>query len=617
MEDNNLVPETAGIPGDAPETGETTAGTEYVSAEYSKEDALRGIRNSFFPFTRSGKTSLYGSLAFIAALFFFAGPGVISILSFMLPRKTFLNYISSQTRTFFIAAAIAMCIISAWLLIGRIIECVADKKRFLPYDGFGDFLKKNLVRIMLFAVIVFMTISSLACGDVANAFTNQTDGVFTWYLVALGALLVSLIKDKKQMRILIAALAASASLMCFVIFIQYVAYYNKLDLNSISDFIKLWSVDFAAISDKAPIAHVRGVFSNSNHCGYYLAMSALASAGLYITGDKGWKRVLSAIAFSLIIFALVLNDTLGAELAVILIVLLLPVAFLRSETRIWRRFVPTFLMAAVMVLMSLFPKTPIGSATLRNSITEIKDALSKLTSYAPNEVDDNTAAIELPEMPARYARLSYRTASSENGTDSNETNDAVPAGIEDAKDDTRWWLKNQEIGTNRLGLWQYGIHLIGQKPLLGYGVNGTKDFFKNESGLKVSASRVHNEYLQIGIDCGIPAMLMHIASYAAVAVYFFKAMKKRTLTDIQRILFAIFAVYAVSALTGICAYYTASYFYVLLGLLISTFEGSFHEYPQPEESPCLTADVTDTAETEYEEISAPEDKSEAPVTEAE
>ena len=612
------------------ETDHSTSNVEFVDMNYSGDMVRKEFRRKLFPFSVKGKSHYYGLFAFITAVIFFAVPGIVSILAMILPRKNVLNYIATQTSYAFTMMAAVMGVVALWLLIGRIVECCADKKPFLPYDSFKDFVKKNVVRILFFVVIILMTVSSLVnTENTVKAFTNQTDGVFIWYLVAVAALLISLVKDKKQQRILLIVFSVSALLTCIIMFMQYVLYYKKLPLDSFSDFINLWSVDFSKIETTVEdLRQLRGVFANSNHYGYFLTLSSLATAGLYVTGDKLWKRILSALAFAVFMFTMVLNDTLGSQLAIVLIIVLLPVAFIKSKAPVYRRFVPLAVMVCVMAFMSAFPQLPIGSMAIRNSIDELKTTIKKVTSYNDIQPEEEPTLPQTSELAYRNGRTGFallgKTTSTapadkpssasyelsemipavmtsdnqimisedtEENSESaegsamravSETPEITAAAIEAAKEDDRWWLKNQEIGTSRLGLWQYGIHLMSQKPILGYGVYGTKDMFYNESGLSNPAGRVHNEYLQIGIDCGIPAMLIHIIAYIGVVIYFFRGMKKGTLTDLQRVMFTMFAAYAVSAFMGICAYYTASYFYIWLGLLISTFEGSFTEYPKYE-----------------------------------
>ena len=238
----------------------------------------------------------------------------------------------------------------------------------------------------------------------------------------------------------------------------------------------------------------------------------------------------------------------------------------------------------------------------------------------------------MPTVTADFEKRSTSDSESDDNKSSNiresDITESIPEGltpvpyptkeaiteVEEASDD-RWWLKNQELGTNRLGLWQYGIELMSRKPLLGYGVNGAAKLFATSvSGLREPSSRVHNEYLQIGIDCGIPAMIIHLTALVTVVCYFFAGMKKKTLTPIQRILFIMFAAYAISALSGICAYYTACYFYLILALLVSTFEGTVREYAVPEknDNSALNIENTETPDAETPDfISSVDEKSEA------
>ena len=201
---------------------------ETISLEYSKDEAKQNIIKTLFPFAAPGKERLYGLIVFLAAALFFAIPGIVSVMAIIMPRDQVLNYIAGQTRDFFSVAAYVVIALFIWLTTGRIADCLVNKKRFLPYESFSDFLKKNVVRIMLFAVIVLMTVSGLINKNNTEepfaSFTNATDGIFTWYFAALGAILISLVKDEKQMRILLIVFTASAVLTCFIMFEQYVIF---------------------------------------------------------------------------------------------------------------------------------------------------------------------------------------------------------------------------------------------------------------------------------------------------------------------------------------------------------------------------------------------------------
>ena len=578
--------------------------TDATAAEIAAE-----YRSKLFPFTT--KKYIYGAVGFILAAVFFALPGIISLISYILPTNQFLNYIATQTQSFMHTDVLAMYLALVWLLLGYSIDCIAEKKPFFrfPYSSFREFVSKNKVRIIFGILLVIMTVSSLLSNNMKGAFENQTDGMFIWYNVALAAFCVSLIKDKKQIRALIVIFAVSALLTATVMFRQYVMYYMHVSFDN------LWTTDFSAIkTNLIDLRQVRGIFANSNHCGYYLTMGTLAAAGLLVTSDKLWKKIVWGVVLALLVNAVILNDTLGSVLATFLVILLIPLAFCKSSIRWYMRVLPILIMTIVIVFVSAFPQLPMGSNTLRNSALEIIDTF-KAFSKDDNQSEQNATsdAESAPAVKSEHTSASEAEnsgndeKSAKNSADLSEASSSKSSDVirksemssvaeeiislsptpeiknTNTQNDDRWWLKNQSVGTDRLGLWQYAIELMSRKPLLGYGANGAHALFeKNISGLNNPAARVHNEYLQIGLDFGIPAMLLHLTAYILVVVYFFAAMRKRELSSVQRIMFLMFAAYAFSALTGICAYYTASYFYILLALLVSTFEGSVHEYKTEE-----------------------------------
>ena len=114
---------------------------------------------------------------------------------------------------------------------------------------------------------------------------------------------------------------------------------------------------------------------------------------------------------------------------------------------------------------------------------------------------------------------------------------------------------------------------MSSKPILGYGCNGAAELFEKESGLEEPALRVHNEFLQIALDYGIPALLIYLFSLITTVFYFFRNLLNNKSSDNTRILFVMFAGYCISSFFGIAAYYTVSYFFFIFMLLISEFEG--------------------------------------------
>ena len=72
-------------------------------------------------------------------------------------------------------------------------------------------------------------------------------------------------------------------------------------------------------------AGVSAVFHNSNHYGYYLAITIIAGALLFVYEKKIWIKVIAAIAAIISMIVLVINDTLGAYLSVAFILILFAV----------------------------------------------------------------------------------------------------------------------------------------------------------------------------------------------------------------------------------------------------------------------------------------------------
>ena len=385
--------DTKNIPEEVTDSNEPNVSSdspETINPEdYSTAAVAREYVGKLFPFVRPGGTHkyIYGIVGFLLAATFFALPGIISIVSFILPTNNFLNYISTNTHEFMSSVVTIMYIVLGWLILGKLISVTYFSQPLIDlsgYKGVLDFIKKNFVRILFAVLLVIMTVSSLLSENQNAAFTNQTDGVFVWYKVALGAVLISMIKDKTHQRILLGIFAVSTLLTAFVMFRQYIMFYMHVD------FDKIWVTDFSAIVPKVvDLRHVRGVFSNSNHGAYYLCLGTLCTVGLMITANKAWKRILWGIVFAILINVTILNDTLGSVLAITATVILIPVAFIKSEVKMYLRFVPMLIMIAVMVFVSAFPHLPMGSNTLRNSAKELFRIVDKMSDKGNDAQESN------------------------------------------------------------------------------------------------------------------------------------------------------------------------------------------------------------------------------------
>ena len=528
---------------DSKREGTSIDGFEKIDHNYSPKASIENTLKSFFPFSTNEKASILGNVAFCITAIFFLLPVFECICAFFIP-----NYISSiATHTKEAMELISYVLIAflAWALLGTLSGIIYFKNNpFLKYKNFFDFLKTNSIKCSLIVVFIIMTISSLFSSNVDNSFSNVTDGVFVWLRILGGCICVSLINKPVHKRILLAMFVLSAVFMSALVYYQYVTQYRCISINEI------FSVDMSLIdSPEMKIRLMRGIFANSNHCGYYLVLGALAAAGLIISSNCIWKKIIYGIAFAIILNVTVINDTMGSVLAVALLVLLIPIAYINSKHCIFVRFVPLIITILIFVSISLYPSLPNGSKNIIKYTKEFSSIFSNMLNKENGDLDKTNDTANF------------------NATDNN--NELT----EYNNNQEKWWLNNQEVGTYRLGLWQYGIELIRYKPILGYGCNGAAELFEKESGLEEPALRVHNEFLQIALDYGIPALLIYLFSLITTVFYFFRNLLNNKSSDNTRILFVMFAGYCISSFFGIAAYYTVSYFFFIFMLLISEFEG--------------------------------------------
>ena len=129
-----------------------------------------------------------------------------------------------------------------------------------------------------------------------------------------------------------------------------------------------------------------------------------------------------------------------------------------------------------------------------------------------------------------------------------------------------------ETGSYRGIIWKLCINNIPKRPLLGGGVDGTKYIlikdqlmevwdFAQETG--VVMDKAHNEFLQIAVTMGVPALIVYLV--------FIVFVMKKDLKDIMKnkisFIFAIvFISYTVQAFFNLSVIQVAPFYWILLGL---------------------------------------------------
>jgi len=141
----------------------------------------------------------------------------------------------------------------------------------------------------------------------------------------------------------------------------------------------------------------------------------------------------------------------------------------------------------------------------------------------------------------------------------------------------------ERAGTLRFVLYKYSIPLLFEKPILGSGPDTFDYRFPHreynklmQDGSLYLVDKAHNEYLQIGITLGLPALLFYLLLLANIYKNGFKALKKlknqvSELNIYHTALFMAVITYTVTALFNISVVSVAPIFWAVLGLNVAVY----------------------------------------------
>lgn len=130
---------------------------------------------------------------------------------------------------------------------------------------------------------------------------------------------------------------------------------------------------------------------------------------------------------------------------------------------------------------------------------------------------------------------------------------------------------NDDSGSGRIFIWRNTVPLIWQKPLLGVGIDNLGEVFmekyKDEAQKQMPDTyidKAHNEFLQIAVTTGIPAMLVYISF---LIILFVKSLKYILKDRIILALFCCILAYQMQAFLNISVTSVAPIMWILLGIL--------------------------------------------------
>lgn len=384
-------------------------------------------------------------------------------------------------------------------IIGLTIFIIDLINKWKETDNKKEYFKRYLP---IFTFCIFMAWTFISCcfsPNTNNAFwgtTYRKDGYITYLIYAAFFGCTFLLKSKTSQKIIINAFVILA-----IIKIVIVQLYSKGFLNGV----------IATLRTNA------GTFYQFNHYGYYLMLATVSSLFLGITENNRIKKILYFIAAAVIIYNLILNDTFGCVLALI-VTLIFFVIYCISNKIIKLRA----LIIILMTISCVFFVPKVREITEKN-IEKLMGDISKIIAvYQSN-------------------------------------NDAEKEKLEQLA---------EKAGTNRIALWKNGIKFFLERPILGYGPEnlGVKYAQIDISGEK-GQDRPHNLLIQLATTSGIIGLISYVT---AIGIILVRGLKKIKLENsIHIISFFVVVSYLISAIFGNSMYYTSPYFFIFLGFLMS------------------------------------------------
>ena len=255
------------------------------------------------------------------------------------------------------------------------------------------------------------------------------------------------------------------------------------------------------------------VFAQFNHYGYYLMMSLMCSLGLFITEKNKILKTVYLIAYTVIGYALIANNTFGCYLATSMVLILYCIyALVKKRDRI-----VISIAIAIFIILSI-TITKDGKNLAYENISSLGSDIKTIITKVFNIEEDN------PELEENF----------------------------------------EKAGTSRMILWKNGIKFIKERPIIGYGPENLKEKYESVS---IKQDRPHNLLIQLATTSGIPGMVLYVT---AVGIIIVKGIKNLIKNNGSGKIFLIIAItYLISAMFGNSMYYTSPYYFIFLGFLMN------------------------------------------------
>ena len=265
------------------------------------------------------------------------------------------------------------------------------------------------------------------------------------------------------------------------------------------------------------------VFHQFNHYGYYIMITLLTSAFLFVYEKKRWLKIFDLVSLCVCTMILVVNDTFGAHLAA---------------------FGAMFLFLIYMIVTT---KKKHKKGEKRDKIS-FKRAISKIREGGTW----HSAVFILIVFLGITLAMSFKYT--------NVLSSAIRT-VGDMGDVIVNPEESGKAGTGRWTLWKGYAKGIAEKPLTGWGVEGLLNTKK--------VGTPHNELLQYAGFFGIPTALLYLAAVLLILWRIIRNQKQMSRTTM--VCFFVSLGYLASSMFGVAIYYTTPFVYIFLGLTYAEY----------------------------------------------
>ena len=434
---------------------------------------------------------------------------------------------------------------------------------FLILDIYNNFekkeYKKEILPIIFFTIFMIWTLVSTVCSPNVNTALYGTayrrEGYITYLTYAGFFSCAFLVKSKENRRELVNMFVVSALLNIIIVLL-----YNKGIGTGVFNRRNLGVTSFY----------------HFNHYGYYLLLATVSANFLFITEKNKIMKIWYLILYSFLLYYLIINDTFGCYLALIVTLILYTIYCIYHK----KNRSLAILSIIIFILMSLLNKQTrrITQTNVEDMFVDIKKIINVI-QVNHNEKDETNNTITNQKMTNnkkkeitiattnKKANVTKTQELTNVTTNKKMNNTNIKEENNKAKDEVLSLA--EKAGTGRLDLWINGIKFFLERPILGYGPDNLGAKYKEVEIREEDRNqdRPHNLLIQLATTSGIIGLVTYVSAIGIILIRALKRMKMED--DVHVISFFVVIAYLISAMFGNSMYYTSPYFFIFLGLLMS------------------------------------------------